>query len=93
MTLCTCYIHALITVQVQPAYLEKNLTLTFTRTRTRTRTYCWPHCLIAKKNILHFIVLQDFGDTIPGHGGLVDRFDCQLLMATFVHVYHSSFIK
>jgi phosphatidate cytidylyltransferase len=36
---------------------------------------------------------QDFGDTIPGHGGFMDRFDCQLLMATFVHVYHSSFIK
>jgi len=37
--------------------------------------------------------IKDFGDTIPGHGGLMDRFDCQLLMATFVHVYHSSFIK
>ncbi|KAK2161212.1 hypothetical protein LSH36_120g16054 [Paralvinella palmiformis] len=35
----------------------------------------------------------DFGDTIPGHGGFMDRFDCQLLMATFVHVYHTSFIK
>ena len=23
----------------------------------------------------------------------MDRFDCQLLMATFVHVYQSSFIK
>lgn len=38
-------------------------------------------------------VLQDFGDTIPGHGGLVDRFDCQFLMATFVYVYHSTFIR
>jgi len=37
--------------------------------------------------------IKDFGDTIPGHGGFMDRFDCQLLMATFVHVYHSSFIK
>lgn len=36
---------------------------------------------------------QDFGDTIPGHGGIMDRFDCQFLMATFVHVYHSSFIR
>ena len=23
----------------------------------------------------------------------MDRFDCQFLMATFVHVYHSSFIR
>lgn len=37
--------------------------------------------------------IKDFGDTIPGHGGFMDRFDCQLLMATFVHVYHTSFIK
>ncbi|CAK9300647.1 unnamed protein product [Gordionus sp. m RMFG-2023] len=37
--------------------------------------------------------IKDFGGMIPGHGGVMDRFDCQVLMATFVHVYYSSFIK
>lgn len=30
---------------------------------------------------------KDFGNFIPGHGGLVDRLDCQLLSAPFLYLY------
>ena len=32
---------------------------------------------------------KDFGDTFPGHGGFVDRLDCQLILAPFVYFYLS----
>ena len=35
---------------------------------------------------------KDFGDIIPGHGGMTDRFDCQILMAAFSHFYVRSFL-
>ncbi|XP_060517482.1 phosphatidate cytidylyltransferase, photoreceptor-specific-like [Cylas formicarius] len=37
--------------------------------------------------------VKDFADTFPGHGGFMDRFDGQYLMATFINVYISTFIK
>ena len=37
------------------------------------------------------IKIKDFADTIPGHGGLTDRMDCQLLMGFFTYVWLSQF--
>jgi hypothetical protein len=37
--------------------------------------------------------VKDFEQTIPGHGGVTDRMDCQLLMALFTTVYLNAFVR
>ena len=37
--------------------------------------------------------IKDTGKIIPGHGGLMDRFDCQMIMALFTWVHYNTFIK
>ncbi|KAL7558020.1 hypothetical protein ACA910_005500 [Epithemia clementina (nom. ined.)] len=37
--------------------------------------------------------LKDFAAIIPGHGGMMDRMDCQFFMALCTWVYYNSFIK
>lgn len=36
--------------------------------------------------------VKDFGDSIPGHGGMTDRMDCQFIMGLFAYMYYQSFI-
>jgi len=38
------------------------------------------------------IKIKDFADTIPGHGGVTDRMDCQMLNGAFVYIYLSQFV-
>ena len=37
--------------------------------------------------------VKDFDSVVPGHGGVMDRMDCQLIMAMCTAVHYATFIK
>jgi phosphatidate cytidylyltransferase len=37
--------------------------------------------------------IKDFESFFPGHGGMMDRMDCQLLMLAFTWVHYNTFIN
>eukprot|EP01116_Phalansterium_solitarium_P003636 TRINITY_DN14454_c0_g1_i1.p1 TRINITY_DN14454_c0_g1~~TRINITY_DN14454_c0_g1_i1.p1 ORF type:complete len:494 (-),score=163.60 TRINITY_DN14454_c0_g1_i1:122-1510(-) len=36
--------------------------------------------------------IKDFDNLFPGHGGVTDRMDCQLIMGLFTYVYRATFV-
>ncbi|RDY25185.1 phosphatidate cytidylyltransferase, partial [Romboutsia weinsteinii] len=44
-------------------------------------------------SIKRYVGIKDYGKLIPGHGGILDRFDSVILVAPFVYYAIKLFIK
>lgn len=48
---------------------------------------------LTASSIKRFAGIKDFGNIIPGHGGVLDRFDSVLLVSPYVYLVLVFFIK
>lgn len=51
-----------------------------------------PHSGFLASAVKRAFYTKDFGTLIPGHGGVLDRFDCHVVTAPFVYLYLRQFL-
>jgi len=81
-------------------FLPPNYTLSITTSPMQIHTFFWASfaSLIAPfggffaSGLKRTFKIKDFGDSIPGHGGMTDRMDCQFIMGLFAFIYYHTFI-
>ncbi|KAK4129944.1 phosphatidate cytidylyltransferase [Trichocladium antarcticum] len=81
-------------------FLPPNYTLSITTYPMQIHTFFWASfaSLIAPfggffaSGLKRTFKIKDFGDSIPGHGGMTDRMDCQFIMGLFSYIYYHTFI-
>ncbi|KAK0732309.1 cytidylyltransferase family-domain-containing protein [Lasiosphaeris hirsuta] len=81
-------------------FLPPNTTFSITMAPLQFHTFFWATfaSLIAPfggffaSGLKRTFKIKDFGDSIPGHGGITDRMDCQFIMGFFAYVYYHTFI-
>ncbi|KAL2120276.1 hypothetical protein VTJ04DRAFT_4302 [Mycothermus thermophilus] len=81
-------------------FLPSNYTLSITMAPMQIHSFFWATfaSLIAPfggffaSGLKRTFKIKDFGDSIPGHGGMTDRMDCQFIMGFFAYIYYHTFI-
>ncbi|KAL2156791.1 hypothetical protein VTH82DRAFT_1537 [Thermothelomyces myriococcoides] len=81
-------------------FLPPNYTISITMSPMQIHTFFWASfaSLIAPfggffaSGLKRTFKIKDFGDSIPGHGGMTDRMDCQFIMGLFAFIYYHTFI-
>ncbi|KAH7324923.1 cytidylyltransferase family-domain-containing protein [Stachybotrys elegans] len=75
-----------------------NLSVTFTPMQLHSLMFATFASLIAPfggffaSGLKRTFKIKDFGHSIPGHGGITDRMDCQFIMGFFAYIYYHTFV-